>query len=149
MMVPDAFEVVRPADGVHAILRRDPPDDAANANVLVIVNERDVIVVDATLTPASTEATIAAIRRMTSNPVRYVITTHWHDDHVLGNGAYADAFPGVEFIGHAYTRLRMLDEVAPKLETNRTAYRDVLISRSAWRPAWTGTARRSARSAAR
>lgn len=126
MMVPEAFEVVRLADGVHAVLRRDPSDDAANANVLVIVNEQDAIVVDATITPASTEATIAAIRRLTPNPVRYVITTHWHDDHVLGNGAYVEAFPGVEFIGHPYTRQRMLDEVAPKLETNRRAYRDVL-----------------------
>lgn len=126
VLKPDAFEVVRLADGVHAVLRQDPPDDAANANVLVIVNEQDVVVVDANLTPGSSEATIAAIRRLTPNPVRYVINTHWHDDHVIGNSAYADAFPGVEFIGHASTRARMLDTVAPSLVSNRTAYADAL-----------------------
>jgi glyoxylase-like metal-dependent hydrolase (beta-lactamase superfamily II) len=36
--------------------------------------------------------------------VKYVINTHWHDDHVIGNQVYADAFPGVEFIAHARTR---------------------------------------------
>ena len=58
MLRPDAFEIVALADGVHAVLRRDPPDDAANGNVLVIVNDTDVVVVDANLTPASAEATI-------------------------------------------------------------------------------------------
>jgi cyclase len=126
MLRPDAFEIVALAEGVHAVLRRDPPDDAVNCNVLVIVNDADVVVVDGNLTPASAGATIAAIRRLTSKPVRYVINTHWHDDHVLGNGAYADAFPGVEFIGHPFTRQQILETVGPTLEKNRTAYREEL-----------------------
>jgi glyoxylase-like metal-dependent hydrolase (beta-lactamase superfamily II) len=32
--------------------------------------------------------------------VRTVINTHWHDDHVFGNGVYRDSFPGVRFIAH-------------------------------------------------
>ena len=126
MLKPDAFEITELADGVHAVIRKDPLDDAANANVLVIVNERDVVVVDGNLTPSSSEATIAAIRKLTPNPVRYVINNHWHRDHVLGNSAYADAFPGVEFIGHAFTREQMLGPVAASLEENRTAYAKAL-----------------------
>jgi glyoxylase-like metal-dependent hydrolase (beta-lactamase superfamily II) len=126
IMRPDAFEIVALADGVRAVLRRDPPDDAANGNVLVIVNAEDVVVVDANLTPASAGATIAAIRKLTPKPVRYVINTHWHDDHVLGNGAYADAFPGIEFIGHPFTRQQILETVGPTLEKNKVVYRDEL-----------------------
>lgn len=126
IMRPDAFEIVDLGDGVHAVLRRDPPDDAANANSLVIINDTDVVVVDANLTPASSEATIAAIRRLTSKPVRYVVNTHWHDDHVLGNGAYATAFPGVEFIGHPATRQKIVESVWPTLQNNITAYADEL-----------------------
>jgi glyoxylase-like metal-dependent hydrolase (beta-lactamase superfamily II) len=58
--------------------------------------------------------------------VRFVINTHWHDDHVIGNGVYADAFPGVAFVGHASTRARILDTVAPSLDRNRTAYAEAL-----------------------
>ncbi len=36
--------------------------------------------------------------------MRVVINTHWHDDHVLGNQVYRDAFPGAQFIAHAATR---------------------------------------------
>jgi glyoxylase-like metal-dependent hydrolase (beta-lactamase superfamily II) len=32
------------------------------------------------------------------------VNTHWHDDHVIGNQAYRDAFPGVEFIASAAMR---------------------------------------------
>jgi glyoxylase-like metal-dependent hydrolase (beta-lactamase superfamily II) len=47
---------------------------------------------------------LAALRKLTSKPVRYVINTHWHDDHIMGNQVFRDAFPGVEFIAHANTR---------------------------------------------
>ena len=37
-----------------------------------------------------------------------MINTHWHFDHFEGNAAWRDAWPGVEFVGHAATR----DELA-------------------------------------
>jgi cyclase len=48
---------------------------------------------------------LAALRKPTDKPARYVINTHWHDDHIIGNQVYRDAFPGVEFIAHENTRL--------------------------------------------
>ena len=36
--------------------------------------------------------------------MRYVINTHWHDDHIIGNKVFRDAFPEAEFIGHASSR---------------------------------------------
>jgi cyclase len=98
------FELVKMADGVYAAIRKEPPGLTVNGNSVFIINENDVIVVDTTLTPGTAKEEIAALRKLTTNPVKYVVNTHWHDDHIMGNQAYRDAYPGVEFIAHANTR---------------------------------------------
>ena len=98
------FKIVKVANGVYAAIRTEPPGLTVNANIVFIVNDDDVVVVDTTLTPGTARETIAALKRITNKPVRYVINTHWHDDHIMGNQAYREAFPGVEFIAHQETR---------------------------------------------
>jgi glyoxylase-like metal-dependent hydrolase (beta-lactamase superfamily II) len=98
------FELVKVADGVYAATRKEPPGLTVNGNSVFIINENDVIVVDTTLTPGTAKEEIAALRKLTTKPIKYVINTHWHDDHIMGNQAYRDAYPGVEFIAHANTR---------------------------------------------
>ena len=100
----EQFEVVKVAEGVYAAIRKEPPGLTVNANTVFIVNTDDVIVVDTTLTPGSAKEVLAALRKLTTKPVRYVVNTHWHDDHIMGNQVYREAFPGVEFIAHAKTR---------------------------------------------
>jgi cyclase len=99
-----SFEVQKIAEGVYALIRKEPQGLTTNANCVFIINDNDVIVVDTTLTSSSAKETLAALRKLTKKPVRYVVNTHWHDDHVLGNQVYRDAFPGVEFIAHENTR---------------------------------------------
>lgn len=100
----EKFEMVKVADGVYAAIRTEPPGLTVNANSVFIINEEDVVVVDTTLTPGTAKEELAALRKLTNKPVRYVINTHWHDDHIMGNQVYRDAFPGAEFIAHANTR---------------------------------------------
>ena len=78
-------------------------------NTLVVVNDDNVVVVDANAGLTTARLTIGEIRKITAKPVRYVVNTHWHDDHVMGNQAYADAYPGVEFIAHPATRADIVD----------------------------------------
>jgi cyclase len=99
-----SFEMVRLAEGVYVARRTEPPGLTVNANSVFIINEADVVVVDATLTPGTAREGIAALRRLTTRPVRYLVNTHWHDDHVMGNVVYREAFPGADFIAHEETR---------------------------------------------
>jgi glyoxylase-like metal-dependent hydrolase (beta-lactamase superfamily II) len=98
------FEVVKVADGVYAALRKEPPGLTVNANSAFIINDTDVVVVDTTLTPGTAKELLAALRKLTNKPVKYVINTHWHDDHIMGNQVFRTAFPAAEFIAHANTR---------------------------------------------
>jgi cyclase len=98
------FELVKLADGVYVARRTEPAGLTVNGNSVFIINEEDVIVVDTTLTPGTAKEELAALRKLTTKPVRFVVNTHWHDDHVMGNVVYRDAFPGADFIAHEKTR---------------------------------------------
>jgi cyclase len=106
--------VVTPlGSNVYAAIRSEPLALAVNANSLFIVNDDHVVVVDAQFTREATQENIAALRRITSKPVRYVINTHWHDDHLAGNQTYRDTFPNVRFIAHTNTRVDLIERGRP------------------------------------
>ncbi len=69
-----------------------------------MVNDDDVLVVDTHMSPGAAWALREELKALTPKPVRYVINTHWHWDHAHGNQIYG---PGVEVIGHEYTRRRL------------------------------------------
>jgi cyclase len=98
------IDVVKVADGVYAAIRKEPPGLTTNANSVFIINDDDVIVVDTSLTPSTARELLAALRKLTNKPVKYVVNTHWHDDHIMGNQVFREAFPSAEFISHARTR---------------------------------------------
>jgi cyclase len=97
------FDIVKVADGVYATIAKN----GAASNGAFIVND-DVVVVDAHLRPSWAREVIAEIKKITDKPVRYLIDTHYHTDHVQGNQAYVDAFPGVTIIQQDLTREDMI-----------------------------------------
>lgn len=78
-----------------------------HSNSLVIVTSTDTIVVDSHVTPLAARALVASIKELTDKPVRILVNTHYHFDHVNGN----EGFPsGVSIIGHQGTREYLLGE---------------------------------------
>src|SRR5438874_2048394 len=56
----------------------------AGGNITAQVGDEGVLLVD-TGTAAASDKVLAAIRRVTDKPIRYIINTHAHADHVGGN----------------------------------------------------------------
>ncbi len=98
-----SFTVERLTDGIYALVRREPASLWFNPNNVFIIGESDVIVVDANISSEYSREVLAELRKLTDKPVKYVINTHWHEDHIGGNRVYRDAFPGVQFVGHRST----------------------------------------------
>jgi cyclase len=76
------------------------------SNNVVIVNDRDVVLVDDGTTPAAARALLEDVKSITNKPVRTVINTHFHYDHTDGNSIFA---PEVEIIAHDYVRTAILN----------------------------------------
>lgn len=103
------LEVEEVVDGVYSIRRK-----FVGSNAALIINDRDVVVVDTHASPAAARGTLAILREITDKPVRYVVNTHWHTDHIVGNQAYFDAFSGqVEFVSHGTVR-QDIEALAPE-----------------------------------
>jgi len=71
------------------------------ANLVVIVNKDDVLLVDSATTPRAARALMADVKLLTDKPIRTVVNTHWHYDHTDGNSAFG---PQVQIIAHEYVR---------------------------------------------
>jgi glyoxylase-like metal-dependent hydrolase (beta-lactamase superfamily II) len=104
--------VTKLADGIYEIRHPDAPDTFPQGNTTVVIGEKGVLVVDSCLLPTSAREDIEQIRKWTSKPVTYLVNTHWHFDHTLGNATYAAAFPGIQIVAQQHTA-KMITEFNP------------------------------------
>ena len=108
-------------DGIYMIV-------GAGGNTTVQVGDDGVLVVDTKLAAAA-DVLLDAIRQISAKPIRYVINTHWHLDHVGSNeliaksgstiaggnvsGAISDAGQGAAVIAHENVLVRMSGQETP------------------------------------
>jgi glyoxylase-like metal-dependent hydrolase (beta-lactamase superfamily II) len=97
------------AEGIYEIRHPDAPDGFPQSNTTVIIGARSVLVVDSCLLPSTARQDVEQIRKWTTQPVTYLVNTHWHFDHTLGNQTYADAFPNVQIIAQKATQKIIAD----------------------------------------
>lgn len=104
--------VTQLGDGIYEIRHPDAPDTFPQGNTTVVIGDNGVLVVDSCYLPSSAREDIAQIKQWTDKPVRWLINTHWHNDHVQGNNEYVKAFPGINIVGHHETQSQIAGYVS-------------------------------------
>src|SRR3954466_9965449 len=107
-------DVTEVAPGVFfrysSISATDPKVPFGGSNNIWIVFKDYVVVVDANF-PKEAGDVIAAIRKTTDKPIRYVLDTHHHGDHAYGNCVWARE--GAKIVAHKQAA-RLLMTSGPK-----------------------------------
>lgn len=96
----DYPQVKQLAPGVYSYEAAGPADPPGlmTTNSLVVITNDGVIVADGQGNVPAAERMIAEIRKLTPQPIKYVVVCSDHGDHTAGNAAFKAAFPGVVFI---------------------------------------------------
>ena len=100
-IVPLAVTEIAPGVFVHGGVQQDASPGNADeiANIGFILGDKEVAVIDPGGSYEEGRALRAAIRVRTALPIRYVIMTHVHPDHIFGAAAFRGDHP--DFVGHA------------------------------------------------
>lgn len=76
----------------------------SGANTGFFIGDKEVLVVDAKMSPESAKEMLAQINKLTPNPVVYVALTHSDGDHVNGLTGFSES---IKIIAHQDTRRHM------------------------------------------
>ena len=110
MLAQAGAPVAMPAEkiGPHSYYVQGLPGAASRANqgfmsnAGFVVTRAGVVVFDALGTPALARQLLREIRKVTRQPIRRVIVSHWHADHYYGLGVFKQA--GAEIWAHEAAR---------------------------------------------
>lgn len=104
--------------GVHEDLAEGYHGDICN--ISFIVGSNGIAVIDTGGTFKVGQRFHAAIRQVSDLPIKYVINTHVHPDHIYGNAAFLADKP--EFVGHA----KLPDAMERRAEPYRRTHQEWL-----------------------
>jgi cyclase len=79
--------------------------EGAGGNIGVLVGDDGVLLVDDQYAPL-TERIVAAVKKISDKPIRYLVNTHWHGDHTGGNENLGKM--GVQIVAHDNVRTRLM-----------------------------------------
>jgi cyclase len=92
----DDFQLVKVAEGVYAAIAKS--GGLASGNAGFVVGDDGVLMVDTFFTPVAIEELINEIGKLTAQPLKFAVNTHYHLDHTGGNQVLTAR--GVPIIAH-------------------------------------------------
>jgi len=83
----------------------------SGGNIGVLVGDDGVFMIDSQFGPLS-EKIMAAIGKLSSQPIKYLFNTHWHGDHTGGNKNFGEK--GAIIVAHENVKNRMsIEQIRP------------------------------------
>src|SRR3954447_19730913 len=110
-----APQVIEVARGIYLFITKPYGEVGLDGNAVAVISNDGVLVFDSNGTPAASSLVLAEIRKLTNQPVHYVVYSHWHWDHWYGGETYTKAFPDVKVVAHEKSREMM---AGPAIEFN-------------------------------
>ena len=107
------YSMEQVADGVYAF----QASDVGVGNAVAVVSRGDALVIDATATPQTARTVIEALERLGVTRVRFLVNTHWHDDHIWGNQAFRREYPNLTILSHQNTAADISTPTTPPRAT--------------------------------
>ena len=105
-------------DGVYVLF-------GAGGNIGVCIGDEGALLVDSQFAELN-EKVMAAIAAIKDVPIRYVLNTNWHYDHVSGNKPLAEG--GAIIIAQAETRKRMVaEQYIPEFDSRVPPYPEAAL----------------------
>jgi cyclase len=104
------------ADGIYLFTTTGYGDVGLSGNSIAVVSKDGVLLFDTSGTPATARVILQELKKITDEPVRCVVNSHWHWDHWAGNEAVKAAFPKARIISQAKTKEMMMHD---SIEWNR------------------------------
>ena len=117
------------APGVHVLRQPIPVFSGVAGNVTVIEQSDGLVLIDAGSTPGGGRRIVEMVRRISEKPVKAVVLTHFHSDHLLGLPAIRAAWPEAEIIAHEATAADMRDRMGDMPTAPDPAYDAVWLGR--------------------
>ena len=119
---PSPLQPQKVADGIWFVQGEAALGSAANRNFIsnagFVITDDGVVVIDALGSPTLGKELIESIRRLTTQPIRYAIVTHYHADHVYGLQAFKAV--GATILAHPEGREYLASDTAlRRLEASR------------------------------
>lgn len=109
------FRTVEVGPGIYAFVSPETNGPIPSGNVVAVIGDDGVLVVDSGRFPTLARRMADEIRRRTDRPVRWLVHTHWHLDHIASDAVFREAFPGITFVSTAFTRRKMAEKQVPYL----------------------------------
>ncbi len=101
----------------YEALRTIEPQGFKTTVDLIVVTDQGVLVADGQGNERDGRALVAAIAKITPQPIKYVVICSEHPDHTGGNVAFKAAFPDVVFISSPVSQKALAKNPNPPTET--------------------------------
>ena len=109
MLAPNVYSY----EGTHA---PDAEGHVINTVSLIVITTDGVLVADGQGDPAQGQAMVTNIKKLTTQPVKYMIVASDHIDHVGGNAAFKKAWPNIVFVSTPISQHNLAKNENPPTE---------------------------------